>query len=157
MIILPDDPIPVVVEYHRPEKKIEKKIEQRDTIYLITSDWFFPLNFPMYSYPFYGCGGVVYVDSWIPGYGYPSWRGYPLGDVITFSVEASSNIDSVKAAEQDSLLAINNDSIAQDSQTLDVKNTSEEKKLSRSFFRKFRQMKNNRLQRRELRSERREK
>lgn len=155
MIILPDDPIPVEVEYHRPEKKIEKKIEQRDTIYLISGDWFFSLNFPMYGYPFNGCGGVIYVDSWLPGYGYPSWGGYPLGGIVTLPGADSTSADSLKTMIQDSLFNSNNDSIALDSQTLDVKNTSQERKLGQRLLGKFRQMKNNRLQRRELRSERR--
>jgi hypothetical protein len=32
MIVIQDEPVPIVYEYHRPEKKIEKKLEQRDTM-----------------------------------------------------------------------------------------------------------------------------
>ncbi len=41
MIVIPEEPAPIVYEYHRPEKKIEKKVEQGDTIYMLTGDWFF--------------------------------------------------------------------------------------------------------------------
>lgn len=97
MIVIPDDPAPVECVYVRPEKKVEKKIEQRDTIYLISGDWFFPLNFPGYSYPWYGCGGVIYVDSWgYPGYPFPSYGGFPVGYPIVISDRSvdSTQIDS---------------------------------------------------------------
>jgi hypothetical protein len=98
MIVIPDEPAPIVYEYHRPEKKIEKKLEQRDTVYMLAGDWFFPYNFQLYNYPFNGCGGVIYLDQWgfpgygYPGYGFPSWGGYPLGNPIVLS----SGVDSTK-------------------------------------------------------------
>jgi hypothetical protein len=98
MIVIPDEPAPIVYEYHRPEKKVEKKLEQRDTVYMLTGDWFFPYNFQLYNYPFYGCGGVIYMDQWgYPGYGFPSWGGYPLG----FPIVLNSGVDSVQADSTD--------------------------------------------------------
>jgi len=98
IIVIPDEPAPIVYEYHRPEKKIEMKVEQRDTIYMLTGDWFFPYNFQLYNYPFNGCGGVIYMDQWgYPGYGFPSWGGYPLG----FPIVLNSGVDSVQVDSTD--------------------------------------------------------
>jgi hypothetical protein len=105
MIVIPDEPAPIVYEYHRPEKKIEKKVEQRDTVYMLSGDWFFPYNFQFYNYPFYGCGGVIYVDQWgYLGYGFPSWGGYPLGNPIVLgSGVDSSQVDSTEFQNVDSV------------------------------------------------------
>jgi len=98
MIVIPDEPAPIEYVYHRPEKKIEKKLEQRDTVYMLTGDWFFPYNFQLYNYPFNGCGGVIYMDQWgYPGYGFPSWGGYPLG----FPIVLNSGVDSVQVDSND--------------------------------------------------------
>jgi hypothetical protein len=98
MIVIPGEPAPIEYVYHRPEKKIEKKLEQRDTVYMLTGDWFFPYNFQLYNYPFNGCGGVIYMDQWgYPGYGFPSWGGYPLG----FPIVLNSGVDSVQVDSND--------------------------------------------------------
>jgi hypothetical protein len=114
MIVIPDEPAPIEYVYHRPEKKIEKKIEQRDTVYMLTGDWFFPYNFQLYNYPFNGCGGVIYMDQWgYPGYGFPSWGGYPLGNAIVLgSAVDSTKQDTTNIEIQDSSHVESNDSCA---------------------------------------------
>ena len=104
MIVIPDEPAPIEYVYHRPEKKIEKKIEQRDTVYMLSGDWFFPYNFQLYNYPFNGCGGVIYLDQWgYPGYGHPSWGGYPFGyPIVLGSGVDSSQVDSTGFQNVDS-------------------------------------------------------
>jgi hypothetical protein len=161
MIVIPDEPTPIVHEYHRPEMKIEKKVEQRDTLYLISGDWIFPLNFIIYNFPYYGCGGVVNWDAWnpgfmIPGYGFPSYGGYPLGEVITLPGADSTNTDSLKTMNQDSLFNASNDSNAVNQLAQASINSSMKKGIGKRLFDKLSQMKINRKTRKELRSERRE-
>jgi hypothetical protein len=106
MIVIPDEPAPIEYVYHRPERKIEKKIEQRDTVYMLTGDWFFSCNFQLYNYPFNGCGGVIYLDQWgYPGYGNPSWGGYPLGyPIVLGSGVDSTQVDSTNFQIVDSVM-----------------------------------------------------
>ena len=157
MIVIPDEPTPIVHEYHRPEMKIENKIEQRDTIYTLTGDWFFPFNFQLINYPFNGCGGVIYMDQWgYPGYGFPSWGGYPLGGVVTLPGADSTSTDSLKTRNQDSLFNASNDSNAVNQLAQAIINSSMKKGIGKRLFDKLSQMKINRKTRKELRSERRE-
>jgi len=156
MIVIPDEPAPIVYEYHRPEKKIEMKVEQRDTIYMLTGDWFFPYNFQLFNYPFNGCGGVIYMDQWgYAGYGFPSWGGYPLGGVVTLPGADSTNTDSLKTMNQDSLFNASNDSNAVNQLAQASINSSMKKGIGKRLFDKLSQLKNNRKSRRERRSERR--
>ncbi|MEN9943596.1 MAG: hypothetical protein RLZZ91_1597 [Bacteroidota bacterium] len=156
MIVIPDEPAPIVYEYHRPEKKIEKKVEQRDTLYLISGDWIFPLNFIIYNFPYYGCGGVVNWDTWNPGYGYPSYGGYPIGGVVTLPAADSTSTDSLKAANQDALFSTSNDSNAVNQMAQKNMNSSQRKGIGKRLVGKLSQVKNNRKIRKERRSERRE-
>jgi hypothetical protein len=160
MIVIPDTPPPIEYVYVRPEKKIdekiEKKVEQRDTIYMLTGDWFFPFNFQLMNYPFNGCGGVIYMDQWgYPGYGFPSWGGYPLGGVVTLPGADSTNTDSLKTMNQDSLFNASNDSNAVNQLAQASINSSMKKGIGKRLFDKLSQMKINRKTRRERRSERR--
>jgi hypothetical protein len=110
MIVIPVEPAPVEYVYQRTEKKIEKKIEQRDTIYTLTGDWFFPYNFQLYNFPYYGCGGVVYMDNW-GYYGSGPWGGYPLGYNFVFNDGFdSTKKDTANIQNQDSTLVASNDS-----------------------------------------------
>jgi hypothetical protein len=157
MIVIPDEPAPVEYVYQRPEKKIENKIEQRDTIYTLTGDCFFPFNFQLINYPFNGCGGVIYMDQWgYPGYGFPSWGGYPLGGVVTLPGADSTSTDSLKTRNQDSLFNASNDSNAVNQLAQASINSSMKKGIGKRLFDKLSQMKINRKTRRERRSERRE-
>lgn len=158
VIVIPEEPAPIVYEYHRPEKKIEKKVGQRDTLYLISGDWNFPLYFQMYNYPYYGCGGVVNWDAWnpgfmIPGYGFPSYGGYPLGEVVTLPGADSTSTDSLKIMSQDSLFNASNDSNAVNEMAQASINSSMKKGEVKRFFDKLSQLKNNRKSRRERRFE----
>jgi len=156
MIVIPEEPAPIVYEYHRPEKKIEKKIEQRDTIYMLTGDWFFPYNFQLFNYPFNGCGGVIYMDQWgYPGYGFPSWGGYPLEGIVTLPGADSTSTDSLNTMNQDSLFNASNDSNALNEMAQENSNSSLMKRIGKRFIDKFREIKNNRKTRSERRSERR--
>ena len=160
MIVIPDEPAPIVYAYHRPEKKIEKKVDQRDTLYLISSDWMFPYNFQYYSYQWNGCGGVINWDAWnpgfmIPGYGFPSYGGYPLGEVITLPAADSTSTDSLKTMSQDSLFNTSNASNAVDQMAQKNMNSSQRRGISKRLFDKLSQVKNNRKIRKERRSERR--
>ena len=154
MIVIPEEPAPIVYEYHRPEKKIEKKVEQRDTIYMLTGDWFFPYNFQIYNFPYYGCGGVVYMDNWTH-YGSGPWGGYPLGGVVTLPGADSTSTDSLKTMNQDSLFNASNDSNAANQMAQAIINSSMKKGLGKRFLAKLSLIKSNRKSRRELRSERR--
>ena len=154
MIVIPEEPAPIVYEYHRPEKKIEKKVEQRDTIYMLTGDWFFPYNFQIYNFPYYGCGGVVYMDNWTH-YGSGPWGGYPLGGVVTLPGADSTSTDSLKTMNQDSLFNASNDSNAVNQLAQERMNSSQKKGISKRLFDKLNQLKNNRKSSKELRSERR--
>ena len=156
MIVIPEEPAPIVYEYHRPEKKIEKKVDQRDTLFLISCDWMFPWNFQNYNYPFYGCGGVIYMDQWgYSGYGFPSWGGYPLGGVATLPGADSTSTDSLKTMNQDSLFNASNDSNAVNQLAQASINSSMKKGLGKRFLAKLSLIKSNRKSRKELRSERR--
>jgi hypothetical protein len=160
MIVIPDESDPIVYEYHRPEKKIEKKVEQRDTLYLISGDWIFPLNFIIYNFPYYGCGGVINWDAWNPGfmitgYGFPSYGGYPLGEVITLPDADSTSTDSLKTMSQDSLFNTSNDSNTVNQLAQGNMNSSQKKGIGKRLFDKLSQVKNNRKTRRERRFERR--
>ena len=155
MIVIPEEPAPIVYEYHRPEKKIEKKVEQRDTIYMLTGDWFFPYNFQIYNFPYYGCGGVVYMDNWTH-YGSGPWGGYPLGGVVTLPGADSTSTDSLKTMNQDSLFNASNDSNAVNQMAQASINSSMNKRAVKRLFEKMSQMKVNRKNRKERRSERRE-
>ena len=156
MIVIPEDPAPIVYEYHRPEKKIDKKIEQRDTIYMLTGDWFFPYNFQLFNYPFNGCGGVIYMDKWgYPGYGFPSWGGYPLGGVVTLPGADSTSTDSLKTMNEDSLFNASNDSNAVNQMAQASSNSSMKKGVGKRLFDKLSLIKSNRKSRRDRRFERR--
>jgi hypothetical protein len=156
MIVIPDEPAPIVYAYHRPEKKIEKKVEQRDTLYLISGDWIFPFNFQRYNFPYYGCGGVIYMDQWgYPGFGSPSWGGYPLGGVVTLPGADSTSTDSLKTMNQDSLFNTSNPSNAGNQMAQVSINSSQRKGISKRLVDKLSQVKNNRKIRKERRSERR--
>ena len=154
MIVIPDEPASIVYEYHRPEKKIEKKVEQRDTIYMLTGDWFFPYNFQIYNFPYYGCGGVVYMDNWTH-YGSGPWGGYPLGGVVTLPVADSTSTDSLKTMNRDSLFNASNDSNAVNQLAQERMNSSQKKGVGKRLVEKLNQLKNNRKSPKELRSERR--
>lgn len=154
MIVIPEEPDPIVLAYHRPEKKIEKKVEQRDTIYMLTGDWMFPYNFIDYNFPYYGCGGVIYMDQWgYPGFGSPSWGGYPLGGVVALPGADSTNTDSLKTMNQDSLFNASNDSNAVKQMAHTSINSSMKKGAVKRLFEKMSQMKFNRKNRKERRSE----
>ena len=154
MIVIPEKPAPIVYEYQRPEKKIEKKVEQRDTIYMMTGDWFSPFNFQIYNFPYYGCGGVVYMDNWTH-YGSGPWGGYPLGGVVTLPGADSTSTDSLKTMNQDSLFNASNDSNAVNQLAQERMNSSQKKGIGKRLFDKLNQLKNNMKSRKELRSERR--
>ena len=156
MIVIPEEPAPIVYEYHRPEKKIEKKVEHRDTLYLISGDWMFPYNFINYNFPYYGCGGVIYMDQWgYPGFGSPSWGGYTLGGVATLPGADSTITDSLKTRSQDSLFNASNDSNAVNQLAQERMNSSQKKGVGKRFLAKLIQLKSNRKSPKELRSERR--
>jgi hypothetical protein len=93
--------------YQRPEKKIEKKVDQRDTIYLISSEWLIPWN--DFNFEHY-CGGSNYPDMWSPAYGY----GFPNGTMPWSSlvyIPAVDSLDSIPIeVNQDSLLVAKIDS-----------------------------------------------
>lgn len=154
MIVIPDEPAPKVYEYHRPEKKIEKKVDQRDTLYLISGDWIFPFNFQAYNYPFYGCGGVIYVDQWgNPGYGFPSWGDNPLGGVVKLPGADSARTDSLVALSKDSMLNAALDSSKIYTVNNSILNLPFKKDRVNGVFKKLSRLKNNWKTRRERRSE----
>ena len=109
-IVIPDEPAAVEYVYQRPEKKIEKPLEQRDTIYLISSEWLIPWNDINFS--FY-CGGTVFPNMWNPEYGY----GFPNGTMPWSSLVYIPVVDSVKSipieVNEDSLLVAKIDSSLQ--------------------------------------------
>ena len=109
-IVIPDKPASVEYVYQRPEKKIEKKFEQRDSIIFISSEWLIPwndVNFPLY------CGGTVFPNMWNSEYGY----GFPNGTRPWSSLVYIPVVDSVKSisieVNQDSLLVAKIDSSLQ--------------------------------------------
>jgi hypothetical protein len=106
-IVIPDKLAPVEYTYQRPEKKLEKKIDQRDTIYLISSDWLIPWN--EFNLEYY-CGGSNYPDMWNPAYGY----GLPNGTMPWSSLVYIPPVDSAQSipipVNQDSVLVAKIDS-----------------------------------------------
>ena len=151
MIVIPDEHAPIEYVYHRPDKKIEKKVGQRDTIYMLTGDWFFPYNFQLYNYPFYGCGGVIYMDQWgYPGYGFPSWGGYPLGtNLVLDSGVDSTQKDTLNIQNQDSSFV---SSIDSSSNVISLYNSNYKANSIKQFFQKKR---NVRIERKKKRQEKR--
>ena len=135
MIVIPDEPAPIEYVYQRSEKKIEKKIEQRDTVYMLTGDWFFQCNFQLYNYPFNGCGGVIYMDQWgFPGYGHPSWGGYPFGyPIVLGSSVDSSQVDSTEFRNVDS---VKDTSAGPLVNAREMEESKEETKSFKQFFQK---------------------
>lgn len=107
-IVIPDKPASVEHAYQRPEKKIEKKVDQRDTIYLISNEWLIPWNdvhFPMY------CGGTVFPNMRNTDYGF----GFPNGTIpwsnLVYNPIVDSTANEVKnEVNQDSLLVAKIDS-----------------------------------------------
>ena len=110
-IVISDKPASVEYAYQRPEKKIEKKVEQRDTIYLISSEWLIPwddVNFLMYS------GGADFPYMWNTDYGF----GFPNGTIPWSNLVYNPVVDSTKnemkiEVNQDSLLVAKVDSSLQ--------------------------------------------
>jgi hypothetical protein len=107
-IVIPDKPAPVEYTYQRPEKKIEKKVNQRDTIYLISSEWLIPwddVNYLMY------CGSTNFPDMWSPAYGYGFPNGtIPWSNLVYNPVEDSTANEINIEVNQDSLLVAKIDS-----------------------------------------------
>ncbi len=111
-IVIPDKPASVEYAYQRPEKKIEKKVEQRDTIYLISSEWLIPwddVNFLMYS------GGTIFPNMWNTdyGFGFPNgtipWSNLvynPVVDSTAYEINIEVNQDSLLVAKIDSSIQI---------------------------------------------------
>ena len=106
-IVVPQEAAPVEYVYQRPERKLEKTVEQRDTIYLISHEWLLPwndINFPLY------CGGWNFPDMWSPAYGY----GFPNGTIPWANLVYSPPVDSAQSipiqVNQDSLLVAKIDS-----------------------------------------------
>ena len=110
-IIIPDDPAPMEYVYQRPEKKIEKKVNQRDTIYLTSSEWLIPwddVKFLMYS------SGADFPYMWNTDYGF----GFPNGTIqwsnLVYNPVVDSTVLEMKIeANQDSLLVAKIDSSLQ--------------------------------------------
>jgi hypothetical protein len=149
MIVIPDEPAPIEYVYQRPEKKAEKKIEQRDTVYMLTGDWFFSCNFQLYNYPFNGCGGVIYMDQWgYPGYGFPSWGGYPFGyPFVLDSGVDSSQVDSTNIQNVDSVIVASNGPL------VNVIEIEESKDNSKTFKQFIQNKRKERLERKKKRKE----
>ena len=110
-IVIPDEPAAVEYVYQRPEKKIEKPLEQRDTIYLISSEWLIPwdeVNFLMYS------GGADFPYMWNTDYGF----GFPNGTIpwsnLVYNPVVDSTVNQINIeVNQDSLLVAKIDSSLQ--------------------------------------------
>ena len=151
MIVIPDEPAPIEYVYQRPEKKIEKKIEQRDTVYMLTGDWFFPYNFQLYNYPFNGCGGVIYLGQWgYPGYGHPSWGSYPLGyPIVLGSGVDSSEVDSTGFQNVDTVM------VTTVGPLVNVKEIEDSKGNTKSFKQFFQNKRKERIERKKKRKEKR--
>ena len=127
-IVIPDKPAPIEYTYQRPEKKIEKKVDQRDTIYLISSEWLIPWN--DFNFEHY-CGGSNFPDVWSPAYGY----GFPNGTMPWSSLVYLPPVDSAQSipiqVNQDSLLVAKIDSSLQQ---LKSKKQTEEYMTVREFI-----------------------
>ena len=149
MIVIPDEPAPIEYVYQRPEKKIEKKVEQRDTVYMLSGDCFFSYNFQLYNYPFNGCGGVIFMDQWgYPGYGYPSWGGYPLGyPIVLGSGVDSSQVDSTDIQNVDSVMVVSAELLVND------REMKESKDNSKTFKQFIQNKRKERLERKKKRKE----
>ena len=109
-VVIPDKSAPVEYTYQRPEIEIEKKIDQRDTVYTISGEWLIPwneINFQHY------CGGTNFPDMWSPAYGF----GFPNGTMPWSSlvyIPAVDSLDSIPIeVNQDSLLVAKIDSSLQ--------------------------------------------
>ena len=127
-IVLPDKPAPVEYTYQRPEIEIEKKIDQRDTVYTISGEWLLPwneINFQHY------CGGTNFPDMWSPAYGF----GFPNGTMPWSSlvyIPAVDSLDSIPIeVNQDSLLVAKIDSSLQQ---MKLKKQTEEYITIREFI-----------------------
>jgi hypothetical protein len=151
MIVIPDEPAPIEYVYHRPEKKTEKKLEQRDTVYMLTGDWFFLYNFQLYNYPLYGCGGVIYIDQWgYPGYGHPSWGGYPIGyPIVLGSGVDSSQTDSTDIQNVDSIM------VASAGPLVNSREIEDSKGSTKNFKQFFQNKRKERIERKKKRKEKR--
>jgi hypothetical protein len=112
-IVIPDEPAPIEYVYQRPEKKIEKKVEQHDTIYLIINEWLIPyndINFPLY------CGGTFFPNMWNPEYEYGFPNGtIPWTDLVYIPFVDSTTNEMKNEVNQDSLLVAKIDSSIQKS------------------------------------------
>ncbi len=109
-IVIPQEAAPIEYVYQRPEIEIEKKIDQRDTVYTISGEWLLPwneINFQHY------CGGTNFPDMWSPAYGF----GFPNGTMPWSSlvyIPAVDSLDSIPIeVNQDSLLVAKIDSSLQ--------------------------------------------
>lgn len=112
-IVIPDAPAPATYVYQRPEKKMEKPLEQRDTIYLISSEWLMPwdnVNFPWY------CGGTVFPNMWNLGYEFPNGT-IPWQNLVYNPVVDSTSNDLNVEVNQDSILVAKIDSSIQKSKS----------------------------------------
>jgi hypothetical protein len=109
-IVIPQEAAPVEYVYQRPEINIEKKVDQRDTIYLISSEWLIPWN--DFNFEHY-CGGSSYPDMWSPAYGY----GFPNGTLPWSSLVYLPPVDSLDSipieVNEDSVLVAKIDSSIQ--------------------------------------------
>jgi hypothetical protein len=127
-IVIPDKPAPEEYTYQRPEKNIDKKVDQRDTIYLISSEWLIPWN--DFNFEHY-CGGSNFPDVWSPAYGY----GFPNGTMPWSSLVYLPPVDSAQSipiqVNQDSLLVAKIDSSLQQ---LKSKNKAGEYMTVREFI-----------------------
>ena len=110
-IVIPDESAPMEYVYQRPEKKIEKKVNQRDTIYLISSEWLIPwddVNFLMYS------SGADFPYMWNTDYGYGFPNGtIPWSNLVYNPVVDSTALEMKIEVNQDSLLVAKVDSSLQ--------------------------------------------
>jgi hypothetical protein len=96
------------------------------------------------------------MDNWgYPGYGFPSWGGYPLGGVVTLPGADSTSTDSLKTINEDSLFNANNDSNAVNLLAQASINSSMKKGVGKRLFDKLSLIKSNRKSRRDRRFERR--
>jgi hypothetical protein len=110
-IVVPQEAAPVEYVYQRPERKLEKTVEQRDTIYLISHEWLLPwndINFPLY------CGGWNFPDMWSPAYGYGFPNGtIPWANLVYIPIVDSTALDMKIEVNEDSLLVAKVDSSLQ--------------------------------------------
>lgn len=108
-IVIPDAPAPATYVYQRPEKKVEKPLEQRDTIYLVSSEWLIPwddVNFLRYS------SGTVFPNLRNLGYEFPNGN-IPWQNLVYNTVVDSTSNDLNVEVNQDSILVAKIDSSIQ--------------------------------------------